>query len=166
MKLRKLIIKNIASIEDATIDFQQGPLAEEAIFLICGETGAGKSTLLDAICLALYKDTPRMRRTNREAYQDNAITSLDNIQTNDCRQLVRRNAKEACVELEFEDNDQAIYTARWSVSRARTGNLKKAYLITAFALRTKNPSTKIQKSRTRFTALSVWILNNFAVLRC
>ncbi|MBQ8889644.1 MAG: AAA family ATPase [Bacteroidaceae bacterium] len=126
MKLRKLIIKNIASIEDATIDFQQGPLAEEAIFLICGETGAGKSTLLDAICLALYKDTPRMRRTNREAYQDNAITSLDNIQTNDCRQLVRRNAKEACVELEFEDNDQAIYTARWSVSRARTGNLKKA----------------------------------------
>lgn len=126
MKLRKLTIHNLASIEDAVIDFANGPLSESSIFLICGETGSGKSTLLDAICLALYKDTPRMRRTNRESYQDQAITSLDNVQTNDCRQLVRRNAKEAWVELELADNDEQLYTARWSVDRARTGNLKKA----------------------------------------
>ena len=126
MKLCKLTLRNIASIEEATIDFANGPLAEDSIFLICGETGSGKSTLLDAICLALYKDTPRMKRTNREAYQDAAITSLDNVQTNDCRQLVRRNAKEAWVELDFEDNDGILFTARWSVDRARTGNLKKA----------------------------------------
>ena len=126
MKLCKLTLRNIASIEEATIDFANGPLAEESIFLICGETGSGKSTLLDAICLALYKDTPRMKRTNREAYQDTSITSLDNVQTNDCRQLVRRNAKEAWVELDFEDNDGSLFTARWSVDRARTGNLKKA----------------------------------------
>jgi len=126
MKLKKLTIHNIASIEEAMIDFANGPLAEESIFLICGETGAGKSTILDAICLALYKDTPRMKRTNREAYQDPTITSLDHVQTNDCRQLVRRNAKEAWVELEFEDQEEITYTARWSVDRARTGNLKKA----------------------------------------
>lgn len=125
MKLRKLTIHNLASIEEAVIDFAHGPLAEDSIFLICGETGSGKSTLLDAICLALYKDTPRMKRTNREAYQDQAITTLDMVQTNDCRQLVRRNAKEAFVELDFEDNDEVEYTARWSVERARTGNLKK-----------------------------------------
>ena len=53
MKLQKLTIKNLASIEDAVIDFENGPLSEESLFLICGETGAGKTTLLDAICLAL-----------------------------------------------------------------------------------------------------------------
>lgn len=66
MKLQQLIIKNLASIEEATIDFEHGPLAEESIFLICGETGAGKSTILDAICLALYNDTPRMQRSPKE----------------------------------------------------------------------------------------------------
>ena len=52
MKLRKLEIHNIASIEDAVIDFEAAPLAESNVILITGETGAGKSTILDAICLA------------------------------------------------------------------------------------------------------------------
>ena len=43
---------------------------EESLFLICGETGAGKTTLLDAICLALYNETPRMERTANEKYRD------------------------------------------------------------------------------------------------
>ena len=42
MKLQKLIIENIASIEKACIDFEHGPLGEDSIFLICGPTGAGK----------------------------------------------------------------------------------------------------------------------------
>ena len=37
MKLQKLTIKNLASIEDAVIDFENGPLSEESLFLICGE---------------------------------------------------------------------------------------------------------------------------------
>ena len=45
MKLQKLTIKNLASIEDAVIDFENGPLSEESLFLICGETGAGKTTM-------------------------------------------------------------------------------------------------------------------------
>ena len=36
MKLQKLIIENIASIEKACIDFEHGPLGEDSIFLICG----------------------------------------------------------------------------------------------------------------------------------
>ena len=70
MKLQKLTIKNLASIEDAVIEFENGPLSEESLFLICGETGAGKTTLLDAICLALYNETPRMERTANEKYRD------------------------------------------------------------------------------------------------
>lgn len=37
MKLQKLIIENIASIEKACIDFEYGPLGEDSIFLICGD---------------------------------------------------------------------------------------------------------------------------------
>lgn len=70
MKLQKLIIENIASIEKACIDFEHGPLGEDSIFLICGPTGAGKSTLLDAVCLALYNTTPRLKQAANERYLD------------------------------------------------------------------------------------------------
>jgi exonuclease SbcC len=63
MKLQKLTIHNIASIEDAVIDFESSPLSDSEVFLITGKTGAGKSTILDAICLALFAETPRMENT-------------------------------------------------------------------------------------------------------
>ena len=64
MKLQKLEIHNIASIEDAVIDFEAKPLSDSNVILITGETGSGKSTILDAICLALYATTPRMNNTD------------------------------------------------------------------------------------------------------
>ena len=54
MKLHKLTIENIASIESAVIDFNAAPLSNERLFLITGETGSGKSTIIDCLCLALY----------------------------------------------------------------------------------------------------------------
>ena len=62
MKLQKLTIKNLASIEDAVIDFENGPLSEESLFLFCGVTCDGNTTFLVAIWLALYFETPRMER--------------------------------------------------------------------------------------------------------
>ena len=53
MKLKKLTIDNIASIEHAEIDFDAAPLRDERLFLITGETGSGKSTFIECICLAL-----------------------------------------------------------------------------------------------------------------
>lgn len=130
MKLQKLTIKNLASIEEAVIDFENGPLGEESLFLICGETGAGKTTLLDAICLALYNDTPRMDRTANEKYKDIAQSfsnKKEEVSINDNRQLVRRNTCEAWAELDFIGTNEIPYTARWYVARAhkkREGRLK------------------------------------------
>lgn len=131
MKLQQLIIKNLASIEEATIDFEHGPLAEESIFLICGETGAGKSTILDAICLVLYNDTPRMQRSPKEKYTDVGHTFSDKkeeINIDDVRQLMRRNTAEAWVELSFIGSNEIPYLARWYVAKARKkvdGNIQK-----------------------------------------
>ena len=50
MKFQKLTIHNIASIEDAVIDFEAEPLVSSEVFLITGTTGAGKSTILDSCC--------------------------------------------------------------------------------------------------------------------
>ena len=124
MKLQKLTIHNIASIEDATIDFDAQPLADSEVFLITGKTGAGKSTILDAICLALYADTPRLDTTKM---QGDTLDGEKAVKIDDPRQLMRRNTGEASVTLTFIGSNGCSYEASWSVARARnkaTGNLK------------------------------------------
>ena len=124
MKLQKLTIHNIASIEDAVIDFEAEPLATSEVFLITGKTGAGKSTILDAICLALYADTPRLDGTKM---QGDAPDGEKPVKIDDPRQLMRRNTGEAFVTLTFVGSNGVHYEATWSVARARnkaTGNLK------------------------------------------
>lgn len=124
MKLQKLTIHNIASIENAIIDFEAQPLSSCEVFLICGRTGAGKSTILDAICLALYATTPRLENTNMQGESADADKE---VKINDPRQLMRRNTGEAFVELTFTGSNGKHYEARWSVARARNktnGNLQ------------------------------------------
>ncbi len=61
MKILKLKIKNLNSLVGETvIDFTDQAYEENSIFAIIGPTGSGKSTILDAICLALYGETPRL----------------------------------------------------------------------------------------------------------
>lgn len=117
MKLQELTIHNIASIEDATIDFSVAPLADSEVFLITGKTGSGKSTILDAICLALYATTPRMKNQNRTQYADEQ--DKDDISLNNPAQLMRRNTGEAYVKLLFEGNNGVHYEAKWAIRRAR-----------------------------------------------
>lgn len=119
MKLLKLTIINIASIENAVIDFENGALADESCFLICGPTGSGKTTLLDAMCLALYNQTPRIAAASKESYTDLTENFGNEIKIDDTRFLMRRGTDFARVELVFTDlNDQKL-TACWQVERAK-----------------------------------------------
>ncbi len=122
MKLEKLVVKNLASIEDATIDFAEDPLAGENLFLICGETGAGKTTLLDAVCLALYGKTPRFDAA-RKKKKDDAVL-VGSFQADDVLQTVRQGASEARAELSFRGNDGHDYLACWSAEAWRRGPQK------------------------------------------
>ncbi|MBR5254708.1 MAG: AAA family ATPase [Bacteroidales bacterium] len=116
MKFQKLTINNIASIENAEINFDKEPLSNSGIFLITGKTGSGKSTILDCICLALYGTTPRLKNTNIQG----ATIDLDKeVGVNDSRVLMRRNTSECFVCLTFVGNDNNCYQAEWSCKRAR-----------------------------------------------
>lgn len=121
MKIQKLHIYNIASIVDATIDFTAQPLCDSDVFLITGDTGAGKTTILDAICLALFNNTPRLDKGKTTRVKN----GIDDLTLKDPKRLMRRNTGEAMVELFFEVND-IEYRAEWHVQR---GKKKKANVI-------------------------------------
>ncbi|CDH46924.1 AAA family ATPase [Candidatus Contendibacter odensensis] len=112
--------KNLASLAgEFEIHFQQEPLASAGLFAICGPTGSGKSTLLDALCLALYDETPRLTRA---AVKGVSLPDVgdETITPQDPRNLLRRGAGEGWAEVDFVGNDGVAYRARWSVRRARS----------------------------------------------
>lgn len=126
MKLNLLTIHNIASIEDATIDFASPALAGQDLFLICGPTGSGKSTILDAICLALFNMTPRIQHSAKDSIDLLAEDENKKKETlQDVLHLVRKNAPDASVSLRFEGADGKMCTALWSVKRkiSKKGNV-------------------------------------------
>ena len=121
MKLKQLTIHNIASIENATIDFTKEPLSDSEVFLITGDTGSGKSTILDAICLALYADTPRLKDSKM---QGTMMDGSQEIEITDTFQIVRTGADKAFVRLTFTGIDGNDYEAEWHVERSTKGNQK------------------------------------------
>ena len=119
MRILAIRGKNLASLAgEFELHFHQNPLATAGLFAICGPTGSGKSTLLDALCLALYDETPRLTRA---AVKGVSLPDVgeDTITPQDSRNLLRRGAGEGFAEVDFVGNDGVDYRARWSVRRAR-----------------------------------------------
>ena len=115
MKFQKLTIHNIASIEDAEINFEATPLSSSDVFLITGKTGSGKSTILDAICLSLYETTPRLDNSHMQGSVDDAGKP---VQLKNPSQLLRDNTGEGFVRLSFIGLDGMSYEAEWGIKRA------------------------------------------------
>ncbi|MGE4072772.1 MAG: AAA family ATPase [Lysobacterales bacterium] len=119
MRILAIRGRNLASLAgDFEVDFQSEPLASAGVFAISGPTGAGKSTLLDAMCLALYHDTPRLRSA-KEAQIAVPDIKDQTLTPQDPRHLLRRGCGEGHAEVDFEDQSGVSWRARWSVARAR-----------------------------------------------
>ena len=118
MKILRIALRNIASLAgDHTVDFTKAPLAEAGLFSISGPTGSGKSTLLDALCLALYNETPRMDAVAGASAVEDVGRQ---VQQSDVRNLLRRGCGEGYAEVAFVGVDGLTYTAFWLVRRAQS----------------------------------------------
>ncbi|MFZ2949750.1 MAG: AAA family ATPase [Desulfuromonadaceae bacterium] len=102
MKILRLHFRNLNSLAgDWNIDFTHPDYVSSGIFAITGPTGSGKSTILDAICLALYGQTPRLGK----------ITQGEN-------EIMSRQTGECFAEVEFE-TAKGHFRCHWSQHRSR-----------------------------------------------
>ena len=102
------------------LPLDQAPISGTGLFSIAGPTGAGKSTLLDALCLALYGKTPRLRdHAGGRKVMVGWSEESELLDMNDARALVSRGAASAFAEVDYEGVDRRRYRATWRVHRAR-----------------------------------------------
>jgi exonuclease SbcC len=97
-----LRFKNLNSlVGEWLIDFNAPEYISDGIFAITGATGVGKTSILDAICLALYGETPRLGK----------ITKSSN-------EIMSRQTAECFAEICFETKE-GQFRCIWSQHRSR-----------------------------------------------
>lgn len=133
MEIKELHLRNIASIEQADIDFGKDladPVTGDPVpvFLISGDTGAGKSVILDGISMALYGTTPRTESVPNQKNNKFRDGSGELSNTYDIEQYTRIgiSEKDDCYsEVVFTGNDGREYRSRLTLG-AYLGNTDKA----------------------------------------
>jgi exonuclease SbcC len=102
MKILTVRFKNLNSLAgEWLIDFTDPHFTSSGIFAIVGATGAGKSTILDAISLALYGRTPRLKQISKSS-----------------NEIMSRQTGECYSEVAFISS-KGSFRAHWSQRRAR-----------------------------------------------
>ena len=128
MKILAIRGYNLASLEGGfEVDFRTEPLRSAGLFAITGTTGAGKTTILDAMCIALYKRSPRLENVKRGTKVEGTGNAA--VSEGDVRTILQRGKHKGYAEVDFLAIDGNEYRVRWSVSRTHnspTGNLSTA----------------------------------------
>ena len=102
MRILQIRFKNLNSLAgEWAIDLTHPAFLSDGIFVITGPTGAGKTTILDAVCLALYGRTPRLRH----------VTKSEN-------EIMSRQTGECFAEVTFETRS-GTFRCHWRQWRAR-----------------------------------------------
>ena len=101
MKILAITLRNLNSLRGTWhINLEDNAYTSSGIFAVTGPTGAGKTTIFDAVCLALYKRTPRLSRVSAN---NNEIMSKH---TDNCM-----------AEVKFESGGK-IYVCKWTQKRS------------------------------------------------
>ena len=109
MKILNLCFTNLNSLKGTWhIDFTDKAF-DDSIFAIVGQTGSGKTTILDAICLAIYGQTPRIQNISNT---QNELMSMD---TGECC---------ATVELTVGQKMYRFYWGQWRAGKKPDGKLQ------------------------------------------
>ena len=110
MRILVIRLKNINSLKgDWEVRLDTPPISNAGLFAITGPTGSGKTTLLDAVTLALYGNTARMKEVSKGTL---GLTGG----------IVTRFSTEAMSEVEFEIKGKK-YKSNWSVKLSKEGKL-------------------------------------------
>lgn len=124
MKILELRFKNLNSlVGEWLIDFNAPEYISDGIFAITGATGVGKTTILDAICLALYGETPRLGKITKSS---NEIMSR---QTAECFAEICFETKEGqfrCIWSQHRSRKKAdgdLQAPKHEISNANTGQI-------------------------------------------
>jgi len=102
MRILRVRLNNLNSLAgEWEVDLTDDAYTTNGIFAITGPTGSGKTTILDAICLALYGCTPRLKTISKST-----------------NEIMHRRAAACSAEVEIA-TARGTYRCTWAQERAR-----------------------------------------------